>query len=146
MLQCQQHLFRAFCVITNLWWPESTSIFFAQKTSCVERYDIIFHPFHINSQYFKTWGVDSPAEVARCLMAQWFGGSSSRDYRAQESIFALYSVVKPFIQNTIKKNKRRQLRRICILISHVRGWSRRSMSGDTRGYEREGGVRLALVT
>ena len=66
-------------------------------------------------------GVDSPAEVARCLMAQWFGGSSSRDYRAQESIFALYSVVKPFIQNTIKKNKRRQLRRICILISHVRG-------------------------
>ena len=50
-------------------------------------------------------GGDSPAEVARCLMAQWFGGSSSRDYRAQESIFALSSAVKPFIQNTIKRNK-----------------------------------------
>ena len=66
--------------------------------SCVERYDVIYHSLSINSQYFKTWGVDSPAEVARCLRAQWFGGSSSRDYRAQESIFALYSVVRPFIQ------------------------------------------------
>ena len=23
-------------------------------------YDVIYHPFPINSQYLKTWGVDSP--------------------------------------------------------------------------------------
>ena len=25
------------------------------------RYDVIYHPFSTNSQYLKTWGVDSPA-------------------------------------------------------------------------------------
>ena len=60
MLQCQQHLFRAFCVMANSWWPESTSIFFAQMASFVERYYVIYHPFPINSQYLRTWGVDSP--------------------------------------------------------------------------------------
>ena len=40
MLQFQQHLFRAFFFFTN---------------------DVINHSFPINSQYLKTWGVDSPA-------------------------------------------------------------------------------------
>ena len=34
--------------------------FFAQMASFVERYDVIYHPFPINSQYLRTWGVDSP--------------------------------------------------------------------------------------
>ena len=38
----------------------STSIF-AQMTSYAVRYDVTYHPFPINSQYLKTWGVDSPA-------------------------------------------------------------------------------------
>ena len=29
--------------------------------SCAEHYDVIYHPFPINSQYLKTWGVDSSA-------------------------------------------------------------------------------------
>ena len=49
MLQFQQHLFCAF--------------FFSQMTSCFVHYDIIYHPFPINSQYLKTWGVDSPDNV-----------------------------------------------------------------------------------
>ena len=32
-------------------------------TSRAIRYDVIYYPFAINSQYLKTWGVDSPAEV-----------------------------------------------------------------------------------
>ena len=36
---------------------------FAHMTSCAMRYDVTYHPFAINSQYLKTWGVDSPAEV-----------------------------------------------------------------------------------
>ena len=34
---------------------------FAQMMSCAMPYDIIYHPFPFNSQYLKTWGVDSPA-------------------------------------------------------------------------------------
>ena len=49
-----QHLFRAFCVIVNSGRSEST-VSFAQMTSCAIRYDIIYHPFAINSQYLKTW-------------------------------------------------------------------------------------------
>ena len=52
----QQHLFRAFCVIANSWRSEST-VSFAQMTSCAIRYDVIYHPFAMNSQYLKTWGV-----------------------------------------------------------------------------------------
>ena len=34
---------------------------FSQKmTSCALHYDVIYHPLPINSQYLKTWGVDSP--------------------------------------------------------------------------------------
>ena len=51
MLQCQQHLFRAFCVTTNIWDDRSQRVFFAQMTSCAVHYDIIYHPFPINSQY-----------------------------------------------------------------------------------------------
>ena len=36
--------------------------FLAQLTSLVVRYDIIYHPFPINSQYLMTWGVNSPAK------------------------------------------------------------------------------------
>ena len=50
----QQHLFRAFCVIANSWRSEST-VSFAQMTSCAIRYDVIYYPFTINSQYLKTW-------------------------------------------------------------------------------------------
>ena len=52
----QQHLFRAFCVIANSWRSEST-VSFAQMTSCAIRYDVTYHPFAMNSQYLKTWGV-----------------------------------------------------------------------------------------
>ena len=34
MLQYQQHLFRAFCVIANSWWSESTSIFCVNDVMC----------------------------------------------------------------------------------------------------------------
>ena len=37
--------------------------FFSQMTSCAMHYDVIYRPFPINSQYLKTWGVDSPALV-----------------------------------------------------------------------------------
>ena len=37
----------------------SQRVFFAQMTSCDVTYDVIYHPFPINSQYLKTWGVDS---------------------------------------------------------------------------------------
>ena len=36
---------------------------FTQITSCAMPYDVIYHPFPINSQYLKTWGVDSPALI-----------------------------------------------------------------------------------
>ena len=39
----------------------SNNIFFtgflSQMTSCAMHYDIIYHPFPINSQYLKTWGL-----------------------------------------------------------------------------------------
>lgn len=35
-------------------------VLYAQMTSCTVRYDVIYHPFPINSQYLSTWGVDSP--------------------------------------------------------------------------------------
>ena len=31
-------------------------------TSCAIRYDAIYHPFPVNSQYLKMWGMDSSAE------------------------------------------------------------------------------------
>ena len=40
-------------------------IFFSQMTSCAVYYDIISHPFPINSQYLKMWGVDSPVSGYR---------------------------------------------------------------------------------
>ena len=33
---------------------------FAQMTSCTMRYDVIYHPIPISSQYLKMWRVDSP--------------------------------------------------------------------------------------
>ena len=39
-----------------------SSSFFAQMTSCAIRYDVIYHPFPINSQYLKMWGIDGSAE------------------------------------------------------------------------------------
>ena len=60
----QQHLFCAFCVIANSWRSEST-VSFAQMTSCAIRYDIIYHPFAINSQYLKTWGGWQPCRSHR---------------------------------------------------------------------------------
>ena len=35
-------------------------VFFTQMTSCAMRNGTIYHPFPINSQYLKMWGVDSP--------------------------------------------------------------------------------------
>ena len=34
---------------------------FCTNDVCTMRYDVICHPFPINSQYLKKWGVDSPA-------------------------------------------------------------------------------------
>ena len=39
-------------------------VFFAQMMSYTVQYDIIYHPFPINSQYLKTWGVDSLDQVS----------------------------------------------------------------------------------
>ena len=38
-------------------------------TSGAVHYDIIYHPFPINSQYLKTWGVDSP-EITQLSCSQ----------------------------------------------------------------------------
>ena len=51
----QQHLFRAFCVIANSWRSPESTVSFAQMTSCAIRYDVIYVPFAMNSQYLKTW-------------------------------------------------------------------------------------------
>ena len=59
MLQYQQHLFRTFCV-TQIRGDQSERVSFAQMTSHAMLYDVIYHPFPINSQYLKMWGVDSP--------------------------------------------------------------------------------------
>jgi len=48
MLQLQQHFFGA--------------VFFTNDVMCRGHYDVIYHPFPINSQYLKTWGVDSPGQ------------------------------------------------------------------------------------
>ena len=60
----QQHLFRAFCVIANSGRSEST-VSFAKMTSCAIRYDVIYPPFAINSQYLKTWGGWQPCRSNR---------------------------------------------------------------------------------
>ena len=40
----------------------SQQVSFAQVTSCAMCYDVIYHHFAINSQYLKTWKVDSPEQ------------------------------------------------------------------------------------
>ena len=59
MLQCQQHL---FCVLCHHKFVKirGNEYFLVQMTSCAMRYDVTYHPFPINSQYLKMWGVDSP--------------------------------------------------------------------------------------
>ena len=39
--------------------------FFAQMTSCAMRYDVICHPFLINSQYLKMWGLTALYSVCQ---------------------------------------------------------------------------------
>ena len=39
---------------------EDGRVFYAQLTSCAVRYDVIYNPSPINSQYLNTSGVDSP--------------------------------------------------------------------------------------
>ena len=53
----QRHLCRA---IVSSQIHEDGRVFDAQMTSCALRYDVIYHPFPINSQYLNTSGVDSP--------------------------------------------------------------------------------------
>ena len=43
--------------------------FFSLMTSCAVHYDVIYHPFPINSQYLKTCGVDSP-EITQLSCSQ----------------------------------------------------------------------------
>ena len=38
------------------------TICFSQMTSCAVPYDVIYQSFTINSQYLRTWEVDSPAK------------------------------------------------------------------------------------
>ena len=38
---------------------EDRRVFYAQVTLCAVRYDVIYHPTSINSQYLNTSGVDS---------------------------------------------------------------------------------------
>ena len=42
---------------------EDGRVFYAQMTSCAVRYDLIYHPFPINSQYLNTLEVNSPPTV-----------------------------------------------------------------------------------
>ena len=42
---------------------EDGRVFDAQMTSCALRYDVIYHPSPINSQYLNTSGVDSPVSA-----------------------------------------------------------------------------------
>ena len=42
---------------------EDGRVFYAQMTSCAVRYDLIYHPFPINSQYLNTSEVDGPVTV-----------------------------------------------------------------------------------
>ena len=56
--------FCAFSVIANLGRSAST-VSLAQITSCAICYDIIYHPFAINSQYLKTWGGWQPCRSHR---------------------------------------------------------------------------------
>ena len=56
----QKHFVHAFCIIANSWRP---IVFYAQMTSCVMPFDVIYHPSPINSHYLNTSGVDSPAFV-----------------------------------------------------------------------------------
>ena len=39
---------------------EDGRVFYAQMTSCAMRYDVIYHPSAIKSQYLKTLRVDNP--------------------------------------------------------------------------------------
>ena len=39
---------------------EDGRVFYAQMTSCAMRYDVIYHPSAIKSQYLKTSRVDNP--------------------------------------------------------------------------------------
>ena len=56
MLQFQQHLFRAF---------------FCRNVvmCCAVLCDVIYHPVPINSQYLKTWGVDSPDYLKHSVLS-----------------------------------------------------------------------------
>ena len=49
MLQCQQNLFHAFCVITNILYDRSQQVFFTPMTSCAVHYVVIYYPIAINS-------------------------------------------------------------------------------------------------
>ena len=55
------NIFFARFVSSQICDDRSQRVFFAQMTSCTMRYDVICHPFPINSQYLKKWGADSPA-------------------------------------------------------------------------------------
>ena len=62
MLQCE-HL---FCVFGSSQIPDDWGqpVFLFCTNDVMRRtvrYEVIYHHFPINSQYLKTWGVDSPA-------------------------------------------------------------------------------------
>ena len=52
---CSHILCHRKCVMTGV-----NQYVFAQITTCTMRYDVIYHPIPISSQYLKTWRVDSP--------------------------------------------------------------------------------------
>ena len=68
-------------------------VVFAQMTSCALCYDVIY-PFTNNSQYLKTWGVDSPAQrwddVQLGIQKLWFWlpwscwGPNTRNYKLMD--------------------------------------------------------------
>ena len=55
------NMLNAHFVLSQICDNWSEQVFFAQMMSCEVPYDIIYHPFPFNSQYLKTWGVNSPA-------------------------------------------------------------------------------------
>ena len=60
MLQSQQHLFSFFHFF-----------FHRNDVMCRLHYDVIYHPFAINSQYLRTWGVDiTVVDLVRSLQCR----------------------------------------------------------------------------
>ena len=58
------NIFFAHFVSLQIRDDRSQRVFLALMMSCAVHYDVIYHPSPFDSQYLKTWGVDSPVTLA----------------------------------------------------------------------------------